>query len=1278
MQPQAAHSFLSTKRFVIERQLGQGGMGVVYQALDLERNARVALKALSQRDAINIYRLKNEFRQLADLSHPNLVTLHELCNEGGLWFFTMELVEGQSFDAYVTESRGGSDPPERWKAPTLAGRFMRDVSITLSQRAIGSEFPLPHVTANVKRLRHALRQLVEAVAALHDAGKLHRDLKPSNVLVTPEGRVVVLDFGLVSSSTLVEVEAQDAERSVGGCVFGTPAYMSPEQAAGDAISTASDWYAVGCMLYEALTGQLPFDGTVLEILRLKNEAEPVPPSDLVKGVPDDLDQLCRDLLHRDPTQRPSGSEILRYLTGHSVPPPVFDAQASAVIRKQGELFVGREQHLTELRDAFEVSRNRKPVTVFVHGLSGMGKSALVRCFANELIRSDEAVVLRGRCYERENVPYKAFDNIIDALSRYMMRLPAEQAAELLPRNVHSLALLFPVLKRVKAVAHARRSQKQTTDARELRNQAFAALKDLLLRITDYQPLVLNIDDLQWADMDSARLMAFLMGPPEPPPLLLVGTYRRDEADNSPFLQHIVGERSLREGSAEVRELAVDALGEDEARQLASALLRELGEAGGLLAETVAAEAEGVPFFIAELVHHLKTHSEQGHFALAAQPVSLDQVILERIAGMPEDAQRLLRVLSVAAGPLEQGVAIEAAALQTGDRSALLALRAARLIRTRGTRQTDRAETYHDRVRETVVRNLHPDVVRNIHAHIADAMEHHDVGDPERLVVHYSGAGDGGRAGETAMQAAHAAAAKLAFNRAADLFRKAIDLVPPDDATGRELHKHLGDALANAGRGAQAAEAYLQAAEGLEGAEARALQRMAAQQYLRSGRIEEGVALTKELLRGVGVAWPRSTAAVLGTLMWSKLSIAVRGLDTGLRNARDVPPFIVERVDVLGSVFRELSAIDALRGAALQRRYLSEVLRAGEPNRLLLGLAWEAFDAALIGGSRNEARTRALLARTEEVASTVGTPYAHATAQMARAGCEFFFARFADALAPASEALETFRNYCPGTSWEQNLLTTFRLGAIEQTGSLLEVAREAPDLARQALERDDHFSRGFLALAVPASRLMADDPSSALEILREQRDLATGEFTTLRLWGVHRTVDVHLYCGRGSDALAHHLSHWEAFQHSLLFRALPIRVLGHWFLARAALGAAQGGGDVLKALRVAREQATTLQHMGRTDAKAWSLIARAGIARIEGRKEHALQLLDEAVATCDRSQMPLFTLYARRNRGAMRGGLDGTREIDAVDAALRAQGVKHPERWVATYAPGFAHPTQDRS
>src|SRR5262249_15631283 len=157
------------------------------------------------------------------------------------------------------------------------------------------------------------------------------------------------------------------ERTVGGCVFGTPAYMSPEQAAGETVTMAADWYSVGTMLYEALTGQLPFDGSVLDILRQKETMQPVPPCELLRGVPDDLDQLCRELSRRDPTQRPRGGDILRYLTGHSAPPPIFDAESSNIVRKYGELFVGREQHLAELRAAFEQARSGKPTTVLVHG-----------------------------------------------------------------------------------------------------------------------------------------------------------------------------------------------------------------------------------------------------------------------------------------------------------------------------------------------------------------------------------------------------------------------------------------------------------------------------------------------------------------------------------------------------------------------------------------------------------------------------------------------------------------------------------------------------------------------------------------------------------------------------------------------------------------------------------------------------------------------------------------------------------------------------------------------
>jgi eukaryotic-like serine/threonine-protein kinase len=154
------------------------------------------------------------------------------------------------------------------------------------------------------RLREAFCQLSEGVRALHEAGKLHCDLKPSNVLVELAGRVVILDFGLVTDSDVAPESA---------FLAGTPEYMSPEQAIGLALSTASDWYSVGVMLFEALTGRRPFRGSVREVLEHKRWRDPPVPLDLVRGLPQDLNDLCRRLLCRDPKRRPSDAEVLRRL-----------------------------------------------------------------------------------------------------------------------------------------------------------------------------------------------------------------------------------------------------------------------------------------------------------------------------------------------------------------------------------------------------------------------------------------------------------------------------------------------------------------------------------------------------------------------------------------------------------------------------------------------------------------------------------------------------------------------------------------------------------------------------------------------------------------------------------------------------------------------------------------------------------------------------------------------------------------------------------------------------
>ena len=258
------------------RELGRGGMGVVYQAVHVSRGDQVALKVLPHVDGSRLYRFKREFRSASGISHPNLIGLHNLEADGDQWFFTMEYIQGVDFLEHVR----------------------------------------PDGQLDEGRLRSALAQLVMGVMALHSHHIIHRDLKPSNVMVTRDGRVLVLDFGLV-----VEMERANVARSAEQ-LAGTPAYMAPEQVAGRSLTPSCDWYAVGTMLYEALSGRLPFQGTVGEILRDKMDLEtPRLPRD--PPIPEDLAALCEQLADREPGRRPDAFEIAKRIsTGlHQAPSP---------------------------------------------------------------------------------------------------------------------------------------------------------------------------------------------------------------------------------------------------------------------------------------------------------------------------------------------------------------------------------------------------------------------------------------------------------------------------------------------------------------------------------------------------------------------------------------------------------------------------------------------------------------------------------------------------------------------------------------------------------------------------------------------------------------------------------------------------------------------------------------------------------------------------------------------------------------------------------------------
>jgi len=1343
-------TFSGTERFAIRRRLGAGGMGVVYEAFDRERDERVALKTILRLDASTLYRFKNEFRSLADLTHPSLVRLYELFSEGNQWFFTMELVEGVSFlefvcpdptlpadDALDQTDAGEADrstqrdsvpeaipadgsnphtaPADAESTASLGSTATSDADLEFSldqtdpmepgasrlastkldpegtpppsagsaapestARGSGSESPVPSTKVepaamiqapeagrpavgrpDYARLREALRQLAEVLNELHAQGRLHRDIKPSNVLVTRSGRVVLLDFGLST-----ELEARADPETTEGHVVGTVPYMAPEQAAGCAVTAASDWYAVGVMLYRALTGRLPHEGRVLEILMEKQRTDPPRPAALSRDVPEELDRLCMDLLARDPVERPSGEEILRRLGGV--------AGEASRLATQRRLFVGRESQLAALSAAFADMCQGQTVSVFVHGRSGVGKSSLIQRFLEGLFERGEAVILAGRCYEQESVAYKAVDTLIDALSRYLRRLSRREADALMPRDVSTLAQVFPVLRRVEAVAEAPLRPHVVPDQLELRRRAFAALRELVARVGDRRPLVLAIDDLQWGDLDSALLLSDLLRPPDPPVLLLLASYRSEYATFSPFLRVLLEPESDGSAPRDHREVALEPLTLAEGRELALRLIGQDDPAAVALAETIVRESGGSPYFVYELVEYLNEGGDLSEGGTLSTNVSLDSVLGRRIGRLPQEAATLLEVLAVAGQPLRQAIACRAAGLGAVGFSGLALLRGQHLVRGTGSGSLDEVETYHDRIRETVLNHLDAERRRELNQRLARELEEAGGADPETLGVHFEGAGDLAKAGHYYGLAADEASEALAFDRAVKLYRRALELGPGDPAAARRIRARLGDALANVGRGVEAAHEYQEAAVGADQLELIELQRRAAYQFLVSGHIDEGLSAFGAILDRVGLSLPPTPRRALFRLLLSRARLRLRGLGFRERTTAQVPGEKLELIDISRSVAVGISVVDVIRGADYQTRSLLLALEAGEPLRIALALGWEAVHVACQGRPAWR-RTERLVAAAGALAQRLGHPHALGMASLSAGAAEFLIGRYRWALESLNRAEAIFRERCTGVIWELDTARIFGLWSLFYLGRLAELGARCQEIFQEARERGDRYM-----VATPGSfvgtvvRLAEDDVDGARRFAREALGQWSHQgFHIQHLNFYYGSLYIDLYAGDAAGAWRRITETGPLLESSLLLRIQQVRADVIQHTGRCAVAMAAVSADPKPLLRLAEKSARRLAHQQTPWTGALAQLIKAGVASVRGDASRAERLLADAVERFDSADIGLFAASARRQLGQLRGGDEGRVLIEGADAWMHAQSIRNPSRMASCLAPGFS-------
>jgi hypothetical protein len=1333
-QPEAAAAVIST-RFEIRKFLGRGGFGDVYAALDRERQVLVAVKHFRERGAgtsAGLIRFKDEFRRVAkrsaELNHRNLVRLYELVQEDSNWFLTMELLDGCDL----------GDEIQGWQKT-------------------GRGATAPQLIAEQARL---LLELADGLEALHSAGILHRDIKPSNVWVTADGCLKLLDFGIAK-------ELAEFKRGVSS--LGTPDFVAPEQIVGKTCP-ASDWYSVGVILYQILTGRLPFDGEDVQVMARKQDSDPPPPSTFVHMLPADLEQLCMGLLRRDPTERFGAGEIREALISRACPSLIdetakretgkLDAHTADLSRSSGifrlaakdgeDALVGRGSELTQMRLGLELAREGKPCCLHVVGESGMGKSALIQQFLVLALAEDaDAVVLRGRCYETEVIAYKAFDELLDDLARFLQNLTPENRDAFLPRHVQALARVFPVFQSLTPQQRKTAEAREPSDPVATRREAFRSLRELLARVADRHRLILFMDDLQWGDTDSLAIFREILSGPDAPALLLILAYRAEDADRTRLLREI--EKEEKQWTATVMRVPLTPLSAKHSVDLAQRVLPSAGAPDGLApqwrsaAERIAAESEGNPFLIREFANFVGESSDASQAETTITTLSLPVVLEQQLRRMDAPVARALEVMSVAGGPLDEKIVYAAAefgADMLAARSAMLSTRLARAATAAkasfGTtfdtainlainpafRTAFNLDLYHARVRSALLSQLQPERKHEIHLAIAKALEESGAADYERMLVHFRGADDREKAALYARRAADRAAKLLAFEHAARMYREVLEVARerPDQksaTTVGELWQLLAGALAHAGRGREAAEAYFEAAAaGASGSGSRPdeteslrLQIRGTEQLLISGHNAEGLSRLGEILPRIGVPCPTLRWRIEVSIAWNRFWTRV-AMRRGLGRHRTGKEHELQ-MDACWSGALGVAMVDPRRSAEFCARHLAWALGSDDPDRISAALAAEAVHS--LGDRWRAADPDTLLTEARRMAISVPGRQSEPFVACMGAIVAGLRGRWRDSLNFARRVLTRGRDSSNrsvepvresgsvlrlgatgaggglrlgGAGWERDTAVIFSLIAKVMLGEWSSAAATVTDMTNEARDRGNRYGlvNFRLLTAGYVTRLAADQPEQALQEVREliamwdspapsrRSSPDAPQFDLQRYFATVWEADVALYNGNGEEAWAVNEAAWPLVRRSDLLRLQILRISAAFVRGKCAIAAAAAGiagsGRRAGMLRQAGKARDMLAREDTTLAAALAALLSACIAVTSQQHGRMAADLANAESLLTQAEMIPWAAAVRYRRAELDRATNSAMEPATGELDwMRDQRIVNPQRLVNFLMPG---------
>ncbi len=1202
-------SFVGTRRFDLRGRLGDGGGGVVYRAFDRQREQEVALKLMHRRDDDDPFHAS--FSALAELAHPNLVRLYELVDEGDRQMLCMELIEGVDLLRYVSA-------PER-------------VEVSVSTRGFDE-----------LRLRAVFAQLAQALSALHAVRKVHRDVKPANVRVTAQGRVVLLDLDLA-----LDLDAERSERARGHTQrpVGTATYMAPEQAVAQRLGPASDWYSLGVVLYEALTGVRPYAGSDLAVLLEKQQARPRPPTELVADLPSDLAELCVELLTPEPSERPTGPEILRRLSVHEHGLTARWTAASLLSARPP--FLGRQAELAQLVDAFARSR-RTPIVARVVGEAGMGKSALCLAALARFAESEpRSLALSGVCSRYPDKPHAPLHEPIAKLAE---ALRERGNATLSASALRLLERAFPgVLIGLEAKTHGRTAL--APEPLEQRWRTVAALSAILAELSRARPVVIWLDDYQWADVDTQRFVSALLETGDAPRVLLIlseepapGALSAPSPRAHETIQ--LGELSCAEGRALIDELSARA---QAARPDVERLWSE-------------DRASHSPLALLERTRQALLYPE-------VDVTELRELYAYRVAQLREPARRVLELVCAAFDAAPYAIFERAAELSPADFTKHVStLRVAGLVRSVSLHGEDALAPGHPRVAELVDLELTGPRRVLIHQRLSAALIARDgMRAAGRLLRHQGESGDHVRAAESAERAAEQAYGCFAFQRAAELFTLNASLRPPSrDAHGQRMLRRMAEALAHAGWSLSAAATYRDAAEFASAAEALHMKRHMLECLLRSGELEEAEQVLCELLAQLGVSrtpW---------SIRLARASLRLFGLGFRERREGQIPASELGKVDTLFTCAAQLSRCDLASGYALRSLALHEARTLGEPKRIARALCAEAWNVAATTRHGMRPRSAALIEAARSLVERQEAPVLVGHLRLAQGMNALFAHQVRECSALCRDAERVFRDSCSDVDWELSIAQVYQLLALSSMGQYRELAARLAQLRREAEERGDEWSyTAFLGIEALGVALALDAPRDAEALVREARSRWRARET------LHAQSLFNLMASTSCDLYRHEAEAEARFAERVSDLNLPqfmrprfSRVNVLELRGRARLMSAVRSKE-LSRLRAVDGDVRKLFAENERAASGFAQLLLANVYALRGDLLRAMCAVELGIAELEPLGLDPWVQSARYALGKLRGDDRGRTLEETARAQLKVRGVVKPERFVASFMPFLA-------